>query len=122
MIRILIVDDHDMVRQGLNQLLTSTQDMSVIGHARDGLEALHLCRLLQPDVVLMDVMMPGMDGMTATQIILEYDANIKIIVLSGLHDEAISRKAVGVGARRVLSKTARMHEILETVRTVSKGH
>ena len=120
MIRILIADDHAMVRNGLDQLLNSVADFSVIGHARDGIEAIYLCEMLHPDVVLMDITMPRMDGLTATQILRQRNTWTKFIVLSALGDETLLQKAIETGVEVVLSKDASNKEIVDAVYTVSK--
>ncbi len=120
MIRILIADDHAMVRQGLDQLLNSVDDFSVIGHACDGLEAVAMCEILQPDIVLMDISMPRMDGWTAARILSQQNSRAKIIVLSAMEDEICLQVAIHTNVEVVLSKDASINEILETVHTVSK--
>ena len=121
MIRILIVDDHAMVRQGLDQLLNSVDDFMVIGHACDGLEAIYMCEMLQPDVVLMDIVMPKMDGLTAARMLRQHNINAKIIVLSALSDETLLQEAVLSDIDVILSKDASINEILETVHMVSRN-
>lgn len=118
MLRVLIVDDHGMVRQGLSQLLKSTTDMQVIGQAADGREAIRLCAEHAPDVVLMDIMMPEMDGLAATRFIRQMQLNIKIILFSAQNDEASVQAAYHVGANGFLSKDVSTDEILDTVRAV----
>ena len=118
MIRIAIVDDHQMVRQGLHQLLNFAGDMLVVGQACDGLQAVDLCAKLTPDVVVMDVAMPNMDGITAGQMICQQNPNIKVVMYSALIDEETRQAAIRAGAQKVLSKNVPTDEILETIRAV----
>ncbi len=118
MMRVLIVDDHGMVRQGLSQLLKSTDDMQVVGQAADGREAIRFCAEHTPDVVLMDVMMPEMDGLAATRFIRQMKSNIKVILFSAHGDEASIQAAYHAGANAFLSKDASTEDILDTVRAV----
>ena len=121
MIRILIADDHAMIRQGLDQLLNSVEDFSVIGHACDGLEAISMCETLQPDIVLMDIMMPKMDGLTAIRVLRQRNPSVKIIILSALCDETLLKEAIHTGVQVILSKDASINEILDTVYTIYKN-
>lgn len=121
MIRIVIVDDHAMVRQGLNQVLDCVDVYSVIGHACDGLEAIDLCQRLQPDIVLMDIAMPKMDGLTASRILRQHHPKIKIIVLSALSDETLLQEALHTDVEVILSKEASINEILDAVHMVSQN-
>ena len=82
MIRVIIVDDHPLVRAGIAQLLESTEDISVVGQAADGEEGIAAVAELEPDLVLMDLSMPGMDGRTATRRIREAHPNVRVVVLS----------------------------------------
>jgi NarL family two-component system response regulator LiaR len=119
--RVLIVDDHGMVRQGLRQVLQSTKDIQVIGLAADGREALRFCAEHVPDVVLMDIMMPELDGLAATRFILQLHSTIKIVLFSAHSDAATIRAAQEAGARGCLSKDVSIDEILNTVRAVYKA-
>ena len=121
MIRIVIADDHAMVRAGLDQLLNSVDEFLVIGHACDGLEAIYMCEMLQPDVVLMDIKMPKMDGLTATRILRQHNANTKVIALSALEDLTLLQGVTDSDIEVILSKDASINEILETVHTVSRS-
>jgi len=121
MIRILIADDHAMVRSGLDQLLSSVDDFSVIGHACDGVEAVQLCEVLRPDVVLMDITMPNMDGLTATRLLHQRNLNVKVIVLSALENQWLLADSLLAEVDVILSKDASINEILDTVYTVSRN-
>jgi DNA-binding NarL/FixJ family response regulator len=118
MIQILIVDDHAMVRAGLDQLLSTASDMTVIGQACDGLEALDQCQRLLPDIVLMDIVMPRMDGIRATSLIREQNPNIKIVILTAMCDEALIKPSILAGAEAVLTKNTSIGAILDTIRAV----
>ena len=118
MISIVIVADHAMVRYGLVQLLNSSGDMSVIGQASDGLEALDVCEL-RPDVVLVDLAMSRMEGVRATRMLTQRFPALKVILLAMLSDEALSRRTLLVGAHQVLSKDASIDEMLATIRAVN---
>lgn len=120
MIRVLIVDDHGMVRQGLNQLLQSTNDMQVVGLAADGREAIRFCAELVPDVILMDITMPEMDGLTATRFIHQLHTKIKVVLFSVHSDEETVQAAYQAGAHGFISKDVSTNEILDTVRAVCK--
>jgi DNA-binding NarL/FixJ family response regulator len=118
MISIVLVADHAMVRRGLHQLLNSSGDMSVIGQASDGLEALDVCEEFRPDIALVDIAMSRMEGVRATRMMTQRFPSIKVILLSTLSDEALSRRTLLVGAHKVLSKDASIDEMLETIRAV----
>lgn len=121
MIRILIADDNEMVRQGLDGFLSAMNDMSVIGHACNGIEAVAFCDNFQPDVVLMDLLMPKMDGISATQIIRQRHAAIKIIMLSTYDLQARSYTGIHIGVHGFLTKFSSVDHILETIRAVYNG-
>jgi DNA-binding NarL/FixJ family response regulator len=118
MIRVLIVDDHGMVRQGLSQVIQTTTDMQVVGLATDGREALRFCAEQTPDVVLMDIMMPEMDGLAATRFIRRMRPTIKIVLFSAWSEEESLRAAYHAGAHGFLAKDVTVNEILDTVRTI----
>lgn len=121
MLRILIADDHAMLRQGLSQLLNSVDDFLVIGQACDGCEAVYLCELLQPDIVVMDLAMPKMDGLTAVRLIRQHNAHVRIIVLSAFSDETHLEETLLAQIEVVLSKYASIYEILDTVHAVTRN-
>jgi DNA-binding NarL/FixJ family response regulator len=121
MIRIVIADDHAMVREGLGQVLSSDDQLSVIGRACDGLEAVYMCEMLQPDVVFMDIMMPKMDGLVATRMLRQHNENIRVILLSALGDDAVLHEIIQKDADVILSKQASINEILDTVHKVVRN-
>lgn len=119
-LKILIADDHSIVRMGLKALIDYQKDMTVVGEARNGEEAVRLVRELRPDVVIMDLMMPKLDGASATRTILA-DAETKIIVLTSYTTSDDLVRAVSYGARGALVKDGPAEEILKSIRTVAAG-
>ena len=120
-IRILIVDDHKLMRMGLFSLLNIQKDMSVVGEAVDGESAVLQAEKLNPDIVIMDLMMPKMNGADATAAILARNDDIGIIVLSSFGNSANMAKAIVSGARGAQAKEAPTEDLLETIRTVANG-
>ena len=120
-IRILIADDHPLFRDGLHGLLDSVPDTEVIGEATDGKEAIALADSLQPDVILMDLKMPGMNGLEAMREILHASPHIRILVVSMLEDDDSVFAAMRAGARGYLPKGANQKEMLAAIRAVANG-
>ena len=121
MSRILIVDDHAILRGGLVSLLSTTDDLEVVGEAESGEEAVRLAEELTPDVVLMDLSMPGMNGVEATALIRAQDPSISILVLTSLADKSWIMEAVEAGADGYLLKHAEPEVILDGIREVLRG-
>jgi DNA-binding NarL/FixJ family response regulator len=121
MIRILIADDHPPFREGLQALLLSAPDCEVVGEAGTGDEALELAATLQPDVILMDINMPGVNGIEATRRILRTSPHISILVLTMFDDDDSVFAALRAGARGYLLKGALKTEILRAIRGVGSG-
>lgn len=117
-IRILIADDHSLMRVGLKALFSHQKDMTVIGEACDGLEAVRLADSLDPDIIVMDLMMPKLDGADATRRILDVSPDSKIIILTsyGTSDDLV--RAISNGVKGVMIKSDPIEEIVEAVRTV----
>ena len=115
-VRILLVDDHDVVRQGLVAFLRNEPDLDVVGEAASGAEAVEMAGRLAPDVVLMDVTMPGMDGVEATRLIKQLQPEVRVIALSALADAATTRRMADAGACIFLSKAAAPRELLRAIR------
>lgn len=120
-IRVLIVDDHDVVRLGLSTFLKSFHEVEVVGQASNGIGALQASEELQPDIVLMDVMMPGMNGIEATLLIHEQFPHIKIIALTSLKEEKPIRAMLEAGATGYLLKDAPVQEFFEAIKAVYSG-
>lgn len=121
MIRILIVDDHPIVREGLAAVLDAQQDMEVAGEAGDGDEAVNLFQQLEPDIVLMDLAMPGTDGVEAIRKIRSADQSAKVVVLTAYDTDDRIFQAVQAGARGYLLKGAPRDEIFRAIREVNNG-
>jgi DNA-binding NarL/FixJ family response regulator len=120
-LRVVLVDDHAVVRRGLSGLLSSTEDLLVVGTAADGAEALPLIRELRPDVVLMDLQMPGVDGVEATRTIVEEQLGTQVLVLTSFSDSDRIIAALDAGAVGYLLKDADPDDVLEGVRAVARG-
>ena len=122
MIRILLVDDQRVIREGLKALLEPEVDFLVVGSANDGQAAIEQVEALKPDVVLIDIQMPRMDGVTATRIITQRFAETKVLVLSSHDDEAFLADALRAGAKGYLLKDTPATELADAVRSVNKGY
>jgi NarL family two-component system response regulator LiaR len=114
-IRVLIVDDHTMVRTGLATFLDVTDRLELVGEASNGREAIDLCEQLQPDVVLMDLMMPEIDGVAATQTIRERWPQTQIIALTSFQDGEMVQNAIQAGAIGYLLKNVSMNELIHAI-------
>ena len=119
--KVLIVDDHPIVREGLRAAFKNEPDFDVIGEARDGAEAIAKIAERRPDVVLMDLRMPGMDGVTAIRRLLETDEHLAILVLTTFDSDADVLPAVEAGAVGYLLKDAPTAELLDSVRAAAEG-
>lgn len=120
-IRILIADDQTITRSGLQTMLAEHQDMQVIGEARDGAEVVELAASLQPDVILMDVRMPGINGIEATRRIHRTSPHIRILVLTVFDDDTLVFPVIRAGASGYLLKNTEQDELLRAIRTVANG-
>lgn len=121
MIKVLLADDHSLFREGIRSLLEDQDDIEIIGEAEDGLEAIRLVAKLKPSVVLMDINMPVVDGVEATRMILQENANIGIIILTMYPQDEYVFQALKAGAKAYLLKDTRSKKLLEVIRTVHKG-
>ncbi|WP_213815606.1 response regulator transcription factor [Glaciihabitans sp. dw_435] len=121
MIRVLVADDHQIVRGGIVALLASTDDIEVVGEATTGLEAVALALELTPDLVLMDLRMPGMDGDEATSRILKAAPAIRVLILTTYESDNSILTAIEAGASGYLLKAAPQDEILAGIRSVARG-
>ena len=120
-IRVMVVDDHDVVREGITGFLRAFPDLELVGEARDGQEAVDLCGQMQPDVILMDIVMPVMDGVEATQKIREKYPQIKVIILTSFNDEDSVQNGLQAGAISYLLKNASIHEMSNAIRAAYAG-
>ncbi len=121
MIRVLVADDHPIVRSGIVALLDSAPDMEVVGEASTGLQAVELATRLSPQIVLMDLRMPGIDGDEATARILAAQPGIRIVVLTTYETDDSILTAIAAGASGYLLKAAPQEEILAGIRSVARG-
>lgn len=120
-IRVMIVDDHAVVRSGLSAFLMVFDDLEFVGEASSGEEALRLCRDVRPDVVLMDLVMPGMDGATATQAIRENCPEIQVIALTSFKEQELVQGALRAGAIGYLLKNVSADELVSAIRAAHAG-
>jgi DNA-binding NarL/FixJ family response regulator len=120
-LRILLVDDHPLVRNGLRALLASVTDMAVVGEASGGEEAIVQAAELQPDIILMDLHMPGLNGIEATRRIVQAHPHIGILVLTMLEDDASVFAAMRAGARGYLLKGADQADVLRAIGVAAHG-
>lgn len=120
--RILIADDHGLIRAGLRALLEDVPDMQVVGEAADGHTVLRLTAELQPDIVLMDISMPGMNGIEATRKLQEISPQTRVLALTVYEDEGMLREMIRAGAFGYIIKRAIDSELLNAIHVVSQGH
>ena len=121
MIRVLIADDHPIVRSGIAALVSSADDLELVGEAVDGLEAVALALQLRPDVVLMDLRMPGLTGDEATARILSEAPEVRVVILTTYESDSSILPAIEAGAQGYLLKAAPEDEILAGIRSVASG-
>lgn len=120
-IRILVVDDHVKIHRAISALIEVTDDMQIVGYASNGQEALTVCEEQQPDVILMDILMPVMDGIEATRRILSQYPTIKVIALSSFVDDDNVREMLKAGASGFLLKNVPLDDLPRTIRTTISG-
>jgi two-component system, NarL family, response regulator LiaR len=120
-VRVLIADDHEMVREGLKVLLTRDATLHVVGEAATGLEALELVPLTRPDVVLMDLTMPVMDGAEATARIRDEYPQVQVVILSGVGDSVLVEDALDAGAISYLVKDSRHEVVAQAIHDATQG-
>lgn len=121
-VRILIVDDHSLLREGLKRILNMEEDLEVVGECSDGLEVLECCKQTQPDVVLMDINMPGQNGVVSTEELKQHFPNIKVIILSIHDDESYVFETLRIGAVGYLLKDMDSSELIHAIRSVVDGY
>ena len=120
--RILIVDDHAMLRMGLIALLETIRDFTVVGEAENGVEAVRLAAKIHPDVILMDIMMPQMDGIEAMREILASDAGVKIVLLTSTDSSDSIARGIRCGAKGAILKSSDFSLLVSTINEVVAGH
>jgi len=120
-IRVLIVDDHDMLREGLASFLSAYPDLELAGQAASGSEALHMCETARPDVILMDLKMPEMDGVQTTRRILERHPEMRIVALTSFGEEDLVRAELQAGAIGYLLKNVSASELAQAIRAAHAG-
>jgi len=120
-ISVLIADDHALFREGLRALFSTIPELELVGEASSGLECIDLAGKLQPDVVLMDISMPGMDGVEATRRVLRGNPSAGIVMVTMLEDDATVFSAMRAGARGYILKGASHQELVQAIRAVASG-
>ena len=120
-IRVLVVDDHAIVRQGISDVLSSEEDIEIVASAKNGEEAVSLAAELQPDVALVDLSMPGMDGVEATRRIIDAAPTVKVVMLTSFAEPRHVNAALDAGAVGYLLKDAESDEIVRAVRAANRG-
>ena len=120
-IRVMLVDDHAVVRSGLSTFLMTCDDMEMVGEASSGEQALTVCQKVKPDVVLMDLAMPGMDGATATRMIRGKCPEIQVIVLTSFKEQELVQGALQAGAIGYLLKDVTADELANAIRAAYAG-
>ncbi len=122
MIKLLLVDDHDLVRTAIARMLSDSSDLDVVGEANSGEQAYNIVRELLPDVVLMDIRMPGIGGLEATRKIKQRFPQVKILALSACEEEPFPTRLLQAGASGYLTKGACIEETVRAIRQVAAGH
>ncbi len=120
-IQVLLVDDHNVVRSGLATFLRAYEDLKLIGEAKNGVEAIRFCRQVKPDVILMDLKMPEMDGVAATQAILAEFPEIKIIAMTSFDEADLVHDVLAAGAIGYLLKNITADELAKAIRDAASG-
>jgi len=121
MIKLLIADDHLIIRQGLRLILETENDFELIGEASDGNEALTLCKKLKPDVVLMDLRMPNIDGLTAIEKLRVEQPNIAVVILTTFNEDELMLRGLQAGAHGYLLKDTNRNTLFNTIRAAARG-
>lgn len=120
-IRVIVVDDHAVVRSGIEYSLMAIDDIELIGSADKGADAVRLCEELQPDVILMDMMMPEMDGVSATRAVLKRCPGVRVIALTSFQEGSLVQKALQAGAMSYLLKDVGMEQLAAAIRSAASG-
>jgi NarL family two-component system response regulator LiaR len=119
--RVMLVDDHNVVRSGLATFIKAYEDLELVGEAKNGLEAVNVVRKVKPDVILMDLMMPEMDGIAATRAIIADQPEIKIIAMTSFEEEALVQGVLAAGAISYLLKNVTSDELAKAIRDAVSG-
>ena len=122
MIRILLVDDQNLVQQGIKSLLEQDPEFKVIGTVKDGRSAVRQVNDLHPDLVLLDIEMPGMDGITATKYITRLSPQVKVVILSSHEDKKYLTHALMAGAKAYILKSSLMTDLKQSIIAVNNGY
>ncbi|MHC4213742.1 MAG: response regulator [Planctomycetota bacterium] len=120
-IKVLLADDHDSFRDGLRELFEKEKDIEIVGQANDGQQAVKMAKELLPDIVIMDITMPNLNGIDATQQITEKLTQTKVLVLSATQDQHLAGKVLKAGAKGYVPKDAIYNELINAIHTVLKG-
>ena len=120
-IRVIVIDDHRIVRDGISALLFAVEGIEVVGEAEDGVGLMDMLKMKQPDVILMDITLPGRSGIELTENITEEYSDIRVIMLSMLTDEGTIFDAIEAGAKGYLAKDATREEIVQAIKAVHSG-
>jgi DNA-binding NarL/FixJ family response regulator len=120
-IRVVLIDDHFSIHDVVSRLLNQTLDVKLVGQGANGEDALDLCRRVQPDIVLMDVVMPIMDGIRATELVAEHFPDVKVLVLSSFEDHESVYAMLRHGAVGYLTKSTLSQDLVETIRVAAQG-
>jgi NarL family two-component system response regulator LiaR len=119
-IRVLLVDDHEVVRKGTRAYLDNLTDFDVVGEADSGDEAVRMAEALKPDVILMDLVMPGLDGVDTTRRIKSVNPSVEIVILTSYHDDSYIFPVLEAGALSYILKDSRLEDVAETLRLALK--
>lgn len=120
-VRVVVADDHDLFREGLRQLLETVPTVEIVGEAADGQEAIQLVSETQPDVVLMDINMPRLDGIRATEYIVKHFPKTAVVVLTMYEDDEYAIHAIRAGAKSYLLKNSRSDEVIKAIKVAASG-
>jgi NarL family two-component system response regulator YdfI len=120
-IRILVADDHLIIRQGLRLILETQEGFEMVGEAADGAEAVHLCAELHPQVVLMDLRMPGIDGLTAIERLRSEQPGVAVVILTTFNEDDLMMRGLRLGAKGYLLKDTDRETLFNTIRAASRG-
>lgn len=121
MIKVLIADDNKWIQDGIKMRLKDSEEIDIIGVVSNGRDAVEVCKRSKPDVVLMDISMPEMDGLEATKIIKNIDSDIKVLILSSYFSQEYLQKAMDYNCNGYIDKEAEMEDFISVIKSVSKG-